>query len=99
MLEPEDRNEIIGAFRHEFKEFRTNKIDPLCNTVDEVGKRVIKHGEQLAANKSEIGSNKDSIEENATAIRGKADNKLVFWLLGISGTIGSAIILYVILGA
>jgi chromosome segregation ATPase len=51
---PEERKEIIDAFRHELEMFSKNKIDPLVNTVQRIGTRVIDHGERLAAHRQRI---------------------------------------------
>ncbi len=64
MLEPEDRKEIIGAFQHEFKTFKEDKIEPLVDTVKEVGKRVIKHGEKIAENKTRIAEVGKEADDN-----------------------------------
>lgn len=50
MLEPEDRKEITDSFRYELSE----KIDPLIQAVDEIGKRTIDHVDRLAAHRERI---------------------------------------------
>ena len=50
MLEPEDRKEITDSFRYELSE----KIDPLIQAVDEIGKRTIDHVGRLSAHRERI---------------------------------------------
>ena len=72
MLEPEEKKEIVDTFRHEFKQFRINKIDPLCKSVELVGQRVIAHGEKLATQAAEIKSAQAAIKSTDETV---ADNE------------------------
>lgn len=49
-MQPAERKEIIEAMQHEFKTFKEDKIEPMVDTMSEVGNRVIDHGEKIAKN-------------------------------------------------
>ncbi len=68
-MQPEERKEITDAFRHELGMFSKNKIEPLVQTVRDVGRRVINHGEKLAAHAQRI---KDA-EKDVVGIEGDVD--------------------------
>ncbi len=63
-MQPAERKEIISAMQYEFKTFKEDKIEPLVDTVKEVGHRVIKHGEKIAANSTKIGEVEKQTDDN-----------------------------------
>lgn len=76
-MDPLERKEIIGAFQHEFRTFKEDKIEPLVDTVKEVGNRVIAHGEKIAANAANIVTVEKQACDNKKHIL-----KIVFFIAG-----------------
>lgn len=67
-MQPAERKEIIEAMQHEFKTFKEDKIEPMVNTMSEVGNRVIDHAEKIACNTAKISIVKEQATDNKKAI-------------------------------
>lgn len=63
-MDPAERKEIIEAMQHEFRTFKEDKIEPMVDTMSEVGNRVIDHAEKISANTTKIQTVEKQADDN-----------------------------------